>query len=87
MISKEEIIAAKEVDLQDIVEGFDVPIVRSRDHIKIHCLWHEERTPSLAIYSDHYHCYSCGERGDILDFIQKYYSVSFAEAVNALNNK
>jgi len=35
--------------------------------IKIKCLWHDETVASLAIYTDHYHCYSCGRHGSLED--------------------
>src|SRR3990167_7896713 len=31
------------------------------------CPFHQERTPSLALYSDHYHCFSCGAHGPLDD--------------------
>ena len=31
------------------------------------CPFHEEGTPSLALYSDHYHCFSCGAHGPLDD--------------------
>ena len=31
------------------------------------CPFHEEGTPSLALYSDHYHCFGCGAHGPLDD--------------------
>jgi DNA polymerase I-like protein with 3'-5' exonuclease and polymerase domains len=31
----------------------------------VHCPFHEDGTPSLQIYPDHYHCFGCGAHGDL----------------------
>jgi len=31
----------------------------------IHCLWHEDKTPSCKVNDDFVHCFSCRESGDI----------------------
>jgi hypothetical protein len=39
---------------------------------KFHSPFHgngQERTPSLAVYSDHYHCFACGAHGDGLHWV------------------
>lgn len=34
---------------------------------KILCIFHNEQTPSMAIYSNGYHCYGCGASGPLSD--------------------
>ena len=29
----------------------------------IHCPWHKERTPSLMVRNDKFHCFGCGLSG------------------------
>jgi hypothetical protein len=36
---------------------------------KIICPFHDDRTPSLHVYADHFHCYACGARGDHVDWL------------------
>jgi DNA polymerase len=36
---------------------------------KICCPFHDDSTPSLQIYSDHYHCFVCGAHGDRIDWL------------------
>jgi DNA polymerase I-like protein with 3'-5' exonuclease and polymerase domains len=36
---------------------------------KICCPFHDERTPSLHVYADHYHCFGCGAHGDHIDWL------------------
>jgi DNA primase len=42
---------------------------------KIHCPFHEEKTPSFHIYENGFFCFSCGEKGDSIDFIVKLYNL------------
>lgn len=34
------------------------------------CCFHSERTPSLSIWLDHYHCFGCGVSGDAFTFCE-----------------
>lgn len=53
------------------------------------CPFHYEKTPSFAVNEaeQFYHCYGCGESGDVIKFIQKYENLSFVEAVKYLANE
>ncbi|MEG1470495.1 MAG: CHC2 zinc finger domain-containing protein [Anaerovoracaceae bacterium] len=44
------------------------------------CPFHQEKTASMKIYNDSYHCFGCGESGDIFSFVMKMEEVSFREA-------
>jgi hypothetical protein len=50
------------------------------------CLFHNDRHPSLYVNPDKqvFLCRSCGERGDVFDFIQKLDGLNFREACAAL---
>ncbi len=50
------------------------------------CPFHLEKTPSFAIneVEQFYHCFGCGESGDVVKFIQKYENMTFAEALKKL---
>jgi DNA primase len=50
------------------------------------CPFHEERSPSFNVRPQvgRYHCFGCGEGGDVFSFLQKMDSVSFAEAVERM---
>ena len=48
------------------------------------CLWHEDRTPSMKIYEDHFYCYGCGEHGDMIDLVGRLFSVSPFQAAQRL---
>ena len=50
------------------------------------CPFHNEKTPSFSVSESKqfYHCFGCGESGDVISFVQKYYNISFGEAVEKL---
>ncbi|MFD2674005.1 DNA primase [Gulosibacter bifidus] len=50
------------------------------------CPFHDERTPSFHIRPQlgFYHCFGCGESGDVYSFLQKIDHVTFVEAVERL---
>jgi DNA primase len=50
----------------------------------MNCLFHNEKTPSMAIYPAHYFCYSCGVHGDIFELVQKIYDITFADSIKIL---
>ena len=49
------------------------------------CPFHSEKTPSLAVHPDRYHCFGCGESGDIITLTQKLFNLSFKDSVVKLN--
>jgi DNA primase len=50
------------------------------------CPFHSEKTPSFAVngLEQYYHCFGCGESGDVIKFIEKLESVDFMSAVKIL---
>lgn len=52
------------------------------------CPFHEERTPSFKIFNGRdgalFHCFACGEHGDVLDFVAAIEKESIAEAAARL---
>jgi DNA primase len=53
------------------------------------CPFHEEKTPSFIVSPEKqlFHCFGCGEGGNVYNFIMKYEKVSFFEAVKMLAKK
>ncbi len=50
------------------------------------CPFHDERSPSFHVRPQvgFYHCFGCGESGDVYSFLQKMDHVTFAESVERL---
>jgi DNA primase len=50
------------------------------------CPFHDEKSPSFSVRPavGAYHCFGCGEGGDVISFVTKIDHLSFAEAVERL---
>jgi len=50
------------------------------------CPFHGEKTPSFSVHSGQqfFHCFGCGESGDVFSFMMKYYNLDFQEALKEL---
>ncbi len=50
------------------------------------CPFHDEKTPSFHVRPQHgyYHCFGCGESGDVYSFLREMDHMSFTEAVERL---
>ena len=51
------------------------------------CPFHKEKTPSMKIYKDSFHCFGCGESGDVFSFVEKMDNLSFKEAYLSLGGE
>jgi len=49
------------------------------------CPFHPDKTPSLKIYAEHYHCFGCGAHGDVTDFVARLFHNSQYDAAVKLN--
>ncbi len=48
------------------------------------CPFHQEKTPSFNVRGEFFHCFGCGEGGDIFKFAMLHEKLSFPEAVEAV---
>ena len=48
------------------------------------CPFHADRTPSLKLYGDHFHCFGCGAHGDVIDLTAGLLGCSKGEAARRL---
>jgi DNA primase len=53
------------------------------------CPFHDEKTPSFNVNPSRnvYHCFGCGEGGDVINFLMKMDGLGFSEAVERLADK
>jgi hypothetical protein len=49
------------------------------------CPFHNEKTPSMKVFDKDYHCFGCGENGDIITFVQRLFDLSFQDALNKID--
>ena len=40
-----------------------------------HCPFHEDRTPSMKLYEDHFYCFGCGKHGDVIDLVAALFAI------------
>ena len=75
-------------DAADIVEviGEQVKLQRSGINYKGLCPFHNEKTPSFMVNPERrsFHCFGCGEGGNVFTFMMKYFQLTFPEAVKKL---
>jgi putative DNA primase/helicase len=63
-----------------------VPLKRNGRNMVGLCPFHNEKTPSFNVYSDHYHCFGCGAHGDVFTWLTRTRRMSFPEAVRYLGS-
>ena len=53
------------------------------------CPFHSEKTPSFSVEPERkiYNCFSCGEKGNAITFLQKLDNMSFIEAIETLADR
>jgi DNA primase len=53
------------------------------------CPFHAEKTPSFSVHATRqfFHCFGCGESGDVFAFIQKVENITFPEAIRLIAQK
>jgi len=53
------------------------------------CPFHSEKTGSFSVHATRqfYHCFGCGDSGDVFKFVQKIENITFPEAVRAVAQK
>lgn len=71
---------------EEIKQAVTMPEILSRYGMKpnragfICCPFHNDKTPSMKVYVDSYHCFGCGAHGDIFSFVMEYEGIPFREA-------
>jgi DNA primase len=89
-ISDRDIAAIRErVRIEDVVEDYVQLRRAGADSLKGLCPFHDEKSPSFHVRPNHghFHCFGCGEGGDVYAFVQKIEHVSFVEAVELLADR
>lgn len=78
----------EKVDIVELVSTY-VNLKRSGKALKALCPFHTEKTPSFTVNEDlqRWHCYGCGEHGDVFSFLMKIENMTFSEAVQDLAKK
>ncbi|OBF08065.1 DNA primase [Mycobacterium sp. ACS4054] len=89
-IPDRDIAAIRErVRIEEVVGDYVQLRRAGADSLKGLCPFHDEKSPSFHVRPNHghFHCFGCGEGGDVYAFIQKIEHVSFVEAVELLADR
>lgn len=90
LINEEDLATVRERSRIDEVVGAYVTLRRAGGgSLSGLCPFHDEKTPSFNVNPARgfYHCFGCGEGGDVIAFVQKINNVSFGEAVEFLADR
>ena len=86
-IRQEDIAAVRERSpIADVVGEYIALRPAGGGNLKGLCPFHQERTPSFNVTpgKELYHCFSCGEGGDVIKFVMQMEQLQFGEAVERL---
>ncbi len=72
-------------DIVDII-GEYFPLQKAGANYKALCPFHQEKTPSFVVSPDKqlFHCFGCGESGNLYNFVMKMEGLDFPEALRRL---
>ena len=75
------------LSLVDVI-GRKIPLTKKGQNYWGCCPFHNEKTPSFSVSEEKgfYHCFGCGEHGDIISFTMKSENVDFKTAISELAN-
>jgi hypothetical protein len=65
---------------------YDFVSLPMTDGHKVSCPFHEDPTPSLQIYPDHWHCFGCGEHGNRIDWLTRVEDMPRVEAIAVIQD-
>ncbi|WP_067567474.1 DNA primase [Nocardia acidivorans] len=75
--------------IEDVVGEYVALRRAGADSMKGLCPFHDEKSPSFHVRPNHghFHCFGCGEGGDVFAFLQKIEHIGFVEAVEQVADK
>jgi DNA primase len=72
-------------DVVEVISSY-FPLKRAGANFRALCPFHKEKTPSFNVNAQKqiWHCFGCGEGGDVFKFVMKYENLDFTASVRRL---
>jgi DNA primase len=79
----------QQADIVKVIEGYIRLRKAGAQNYSGLCPFHKEKSPSFSVHAvrQFYHCFGCGESGDVFSFVGKIEKVGFPEAVRIVAQK
>lgn len=76
------------IDVVELISSY-LQLKKAGRTYKALCPFHSEKTPSFVVFPDtgRWHCFGCGEGGDVFSFVMKIENFTFAEALRRLADR
>ncbi len=83
--AKEEI--KQNVSIEDVLQAYYFDGSNRKSNNMCLCPFHNENTPSFHFDNKKnlFHCFGCGESGDQISFVQKFFNIGYVDAVKMLD--
>lgn len=69
------------INMKDILYKYGIKTNKDM----FHCCFHKDKNASAKAYTNTFYCFSCHRTGDVIQFIQYLYNLSFKEAMQKIN--
>ncbi len=73
----------EQLKLRDVAEYYGLHINRVGF---TNCPFHQERTPSMKLYDDHFYCFGCQSSGDAITLVEKLFGLQPLDAAKKLQH-
>lgn len=69
------------MSMKDIINKYNFHM----KHNMICCPFHNDKTASMKIYDKSFYCFGCNKTGDLIQFVEYLFNISFKEAMQKIN--